>query len=117
MAMRPEEYRSKVLKASPQEADQQPTPARPKKEFSKLIFIGVSIVNLVIVAFTLVIVWRTSDTGPLAYLIPAAAAEMTAATGFYYNKAKAENKIKLMAASKKKGLTREDIDRFDYEDQ
>ena len=33
------------------------------------------------------------------YLIPAVFAEMASATGFYYTKAKAENKIKLMNAN------------------
>ena len=32
-------------------------------------------------------------------LFPAAAAEMATATGFYYSKAKAENKIKLMKSN------------------
>ncbi len=72
---------------------------------------------LAIVIFTLVIIWRTSDTTPLAYLIPAGASEMAAATGFYYNKAKAENKIKLMMAAKKRGLTREDLDPTNDNDQ
>lgn len=35
------------------------------------------------------------DLTPLAYLIPAVAAETATGTDFYYNKAKAENKIKL----------------------
>ena len=42
-------------------------------------------------------IWRTMDTSALAYLIPAVFVEMASATGFYYTKAKAENKIKLMA--------------------
>lgn len=42
-------------------------------------------------------IWITMDTSVLAYLIPAVFAEMASATGFYYTKAKAENKIKLMA--------------------
>lgn len=45
--------------------------------------------------FTLAIVWKTGDTSPLAYLIPAIFAELATATGFYYSKAKAENRIKL----------------------
>lgn len=64
-------------------------------EFSKKIFIGVSIVNLFVLIFACVMVWRTMDLSPLSYLIPAAAAEMATATGFYYNKAKAENKLKI----------------------
>ncbi len=49
------------------------------------------------------------DLSPLSYLIPAAFGELATATGFYYNKAKAENKIKLM---KSNGIepTREDIE-------
>jgi len=86
---------------------------KKKKEFSKQIFIGVSIVNLFVLAFVCVMVWRTMDLSPLNYLIPAAAAEMTAATGFYYNKAKAENKIKLEALRKTKGL--EPYDDPDYQ--
>lgn len=73
-------------------------------EFSKAIFIGVSIVNLLVILFVCIMVWRTNDLSPLNYLIPAAAAEMATATGFYYNKAKAENKIKLDELRKKRGL-------------
>ena len=47
-------------------------------------------VTIVVTAFTLIMVWRTGDTSPLAYLIPAVFAETAAATGFYYSKAKAE---------------------------
>ena len=68
-------------------------------EFSKLIFLGVSIVTIAITVFSCRVIWLTMDTSALAYLIPAVFAEMASATGFYYSKAKAENKIKLMAAS------------------
>lgn len=69
-----------------------------KMEFSKLIFIGVSIGTVAITVYSCCIIWITRDTSALAYLIPAVFAEMASATGFYYTKAKAENKIKLMAA-------------------
>lgn len=46
-------------------------------------------------AFTLIMVWKTENLEPLAYLIPAIFAELATATGFYYSKAKAENRIKL----------------------
>ena len=72
---------------------------RKKVEFSKLIFLGVSIVTIAITVFSCRVIWLTMDTSALAYLIPAVFAEMASATGFYYAKAKAENKIKLMAAS------------------
>ena len=72
---------------------------KKKVEFSKLIFLGVSIVTIAITVFSCRVIWLTMDTSALAYLIPAVFAEMASATGFYYTKAKAENKIKIMAAS------------------
>ena len=71
--------------------------AKKKVEFSKLIFLGVSIATIAITVFSCRMIWITMDTSVLAYLIPAVFAEMASATGFYYTKAKAENKIKLMA--------------------
>ena len=70
-----------------------------KVEFSKIIFCGVSIVTISITVFSCWIIYSTMDTSALAYLIPAVFAEMASATGFYYTKAKAENKIKLMNAN------------------
>lgn len=64
-------------------------------EFSKKMFVGVAISTALIVIFSLVIVWKTGDTSPLTYIIPAMFAELATATGFYYKKAEAENKIKL----------------------
>lgn len=78
-------------------------------EFSKKIFIGVSIVNLFVLIFACVMVWRTMDLSPLSYLIPAAAAEMATATGFYYNKAKAENKLKIRGNRTPENLEEGDI--------
>ena len=66
-----------------------------KREFSKVLIASVGAVTLVVTAFTLAVVWRTGDTSPLAYLIPAVFDELATATGFYYSKAKAENRIKL----------------------
>lgn len=70
---------------------------RKKKgmEFSKKIFAGVAMGTVIIVIFSMVIVWRTGDTSPLAYIVPGIFAELATATGFYYKKAEAENKIKL----------------------
>ena len=69
----------------------------------------VTVFNTIITAFTLVMVWRTLDLSPLSYLIPACFAEFATATGFYYSKAKAENKIKLMK-SEGVPITSEDFD-------
>lgn len=68
---------------------------KAKTEFSKLILMCVGAVTTVVTAFTLVMIWRTNDLSPLAYLIPAVFTELGVGTGFYYSKAKAENRIKL----------------------
>ena len=44
---------------------------KPKKEFSKLILICAGAVTVLVTAFTFIMVWRTNDLSPLAYLIPA----------------------------------------------
>ena len=69
---------------------------KPPKEFSKKILIAAGIINTVVIGFTMVMIWRTLDLSPLAYLIPSVAAEVATGTGFYYSKAKVENRIKLM---------------------
>lgn len=66
-----------------------------KREFSKVILAVAGAVTGIVTTFTLAVVWKTGDTSPLAYLIPAVFAELATATGFYYSKAKAENRIKL----------------------
>ena len=70
-----------------------------KIEFSKLILAVVGTINLAVIIFSMVMMWRTGDLSPLSYLIPAVAAETATGTGFYYNKAKTENRIKLMKAN------------------
>lgn len=73
---------------------------KPPKEFSKKILIVARIINAVVIVFTMVMIWRTLDLSPLAYLIPSVAAEVATGTGFYYSKAKVENRIKLMRQNK-----------------
>lgn len=73
---------------------------KPPKEFSKKILIVAGIINAVVVIFTMVMIWRTLGLSPLAYLIPSVAAEVATGTGFYYSKAKVENRIKLMGQNK-----------------
>ena len=68
---------------------------KKKMEFSKKIFIGVSVAAILVTIFTGIMIWKTNDLSPLMYLIPAVFAELATATGFYYNKAKAENQIKI----------------------
>lgn len=61
---------------------------KPKREFSKLILYVVGAVTVGVTAFTLIMVWKTENLEPLAYLIPAIFAELATATGFYYSKPK-----------------------------
>ena len=68
---------------------------RKKLEFSKLIMLTVGAVIIIVTAFSLFMMWKTQDLSPLAYLIPAVFTELSVGTGFYYSKAKAENRIKL----------------------
>lgn len=69
----------------------------PKKyiEFSKIIFVVVASLTIIITFFTIFIIADTKDTTPLAYLIPSIFGEFGVATGFYYTKSKAENVIKI----------------------
>lgn len=67
-----------------------------KIEFSKFIFWAVFLLVLGVTVFGCALMWRTGDTSGLAYLVPALFAEFATATGFYYWKAKNENRIKLM---------------------
>lgn len=69
-------------------------------EFSKKILVYAAVVNTAVIIFTLYMVWKTCDLSPLGYLIPAVAAEVATGTGFYYSKAKVENRIKLMKQNK-----------------
>ena len=64
-------------------------------EFSKIILCVVAAFAVAVTIFTCVAVIVTGDTSPLAYLIPSIFAELATATGFYYSKAKSENRIKL----------------------
>lgn len=65
-------------------------------EFSKKIIIFISAFSVIVTSFSIVLMWRTGDLSALAYLIPSVFTELTAATGFYYWKARTENKIKLL---------------------
>lgn len=69
-------------------------------EFSKKILFVAATINIIVIAFVLWYINNTGDGSPLAYLIPSVAAETATGTGFYYAKAKAENKIKLMRDNK-----------------
>lgn len=66
-----------------------------KMEFSKLIFLWLAILATTAVIFTMAAVWQTGDVTPLEKLIEMVFGALTIGTGFYYWKAKAENRLKL----------------------
>lgn len=79
-------------------------------EFSKRIFIFVSVGASIVSVFAMVMMWKTNDLSPMMYLIPAMFTELATATGFYYNKAKAENKIKI---SKSQKISFDEVNKLD----
>ena len=66
-----------------------------KIEMSKLIFWILSGMVLVVLLFSMVLMWATKDTTALAYLIPGAFGAYGIAIGFYYDKSKKENITKI----------------------
>lgn len=74
--------------------------AKKKMEFSKKILLFAAVVNVIVIIFAFIMIWKTEDLTPLAYLIPSVAAETATGTGFYYAKSKVENTIKLMKQNK-----------------
>lgn len=68
---------------------------KKKMEFSKKIFYMMTVFTVAVIVYSMALMWKTNDSSALAYLIPSVVGELGVATGFYFSKAKAENKIKL----------------------
>ena len=68
---------------------------KKKREFSKVLWVVAMIHATALTIYTMIAILITGDLSPLDTLIPSIFAELAAATGFYYSKAKAENLIKL----------------------
>ena len=66
-----------------------------KVEFSKIIVIIVSAMTLAVMAFTCYMIYETKNLEPLSTLITVVFGAFATCTGFYYSKAKIENRIKL----------------------
>lgn len=71
-----------------------------KREFSKLLLIFTSVLNVVLLVFCCIVTWRTGDLQILTVAIVGTAADQAMAIKYYYRKAEQENKIKLMKAYK-----------------
>lgn len=66
-----------------------------KFEWSKLMILLFFGLTAYITIDSCYLMHQTGDLSPLSYLIPSIFALITAATSFYYNKAKAENQAKI----------------------
>lgn len=70
-----------------------------KFEFSKLILLVFGLIEVGVIFFTCYMVHLTCDLTPLAYLIPSTAIVGATSVKHYYDKAKVENRIKLMRSN------------------
>ena len=67
-----------------------------KFEFSKLVLFVYALVEILVIVFTCYMVHTTCDLTPLMYLIPSTAIVGATGVKHYFDKAKVENRIKLM---------------------
>lgn len=77
--------------------------------FSKIIVIIVSILTVIISGFAMFAMLFIGDLSALPVLITAIFAAFATGTGFYYNKAKAENLKKLAKSLKQENIDVNDI--------
>jgi len=75
---------------------------KQKMEFSKMAFICTAVLFGLVIVASIALMWKTDTTDALSFLIPSASGLTVTATGFYYQKAKVENIIKI---SKEHNLT------------
>jgi len=66
-----------------------------ERGFTDKGFVVLMIFNGIVFLFAGVMIWRTNDLSPLAYAIPAAAAELATYSMAMIRKNQAENQIKL----------------------
>lgn len=83
--------------------------AKQPKEFSKKIFYIIITLFVIVIGYSMVLMWRTMDTTPLTYLIPSIGGLAATCVGFYYWKAKAENLLKIQKDNK---MTNEEMEEF-----
>lgn len=81
------------------------------KEFSKKIFNIVITLFIVIIFYSMALMWKTKNTDGLMYLIPSISGITATTIGFYYWKAKMENMIKL---SKENKMDIDDVKELEY---
>ena len=69
---------------------------RKKFEFSKLVLFVFGVTEIGVITFACYMMYLTHDLTPLAYLIPSTAVVGATGVKYYFQKARTENKIKLM---------------------
>lgn len=87
---------------------------KPQKEFSKKIFNIVITLFIIVIFYSMALMWRTGDTSPLYYLIPSVGGLAATSVGFYYHKAQVENRIKL---SREYKVSEEEMKNIEDEEQ
>lgn len=92
---------------------------KPKKEFSKKIFNIVITIFIIVIAYSMALMWKTDDTSALSYLIPSVSALASVCVSFYYWKSKMENMIKLSKENDKslEEIKEIEMDMSDYDIQ
>lgn len=75
---------------------------KAKIEFSKKIFYIIITLFIMVIGYSMALMWKTETTDGLSYLIPSITGLTATCVGFYYWKSKMENMIKL---SKKNNMT------------
>ena len=56
-----------------------------KMEFSKKIFYMMTVFTVVVIVYSMALMWKTNDSSALAYLIPSIVGELGVATALYDN--------------------------------
>ena len=87
---------------------------KPKIEFSKKIFNIIITLFIIVIFYSMLLMWRTGDVSPLYYLIPSVGGLAATSVGFYYHKAQVENRIKL---SKEYKVSEEEIKNIESEEK
>ena len=85
------------------------TKPRSGEEFSKSLLRILVTLTIIISFFCIVFCFKFETIEPLTVLIPSIFTELAAATGFYYWKAKSENKIKITLGAVDDLRSKEDL--------
>ena len=80
-----------------------------RKEYSKILLNRITVLTFIVTAFSLGAMYWLRDISSLSTLLSLVFAEYAVGTAFYYNKAKAENKLKIMKKYKEAGILPEEM--------